>query len=214
LRVEKITDQDGNSLLPLAVTSSTAMVNSVRPMIAWSSSATFSPAPGVTRIKELRAGIALALVEKEKTVSIDLTKDPVPIDGPRGKITVEPIAAANGNMMLRISPATAADNAPAASAVTRSVYVTIRVFDKDDKVVQTILTTLGGVTQIGMAVQAAAGQPTKVEISWPEKTRDMVLPVELRDIDVPAPVPVLQPIVRPLPAVVPVPPIKPLVLPD
>jgi hypothetical protein len=164
----------------------------------------------------LRAGIALSILDKEKTVSFDLTKEAAPIDGSRGKITVTQIPAANGITMLRISSA-AADNPPVAAAVAavaRPLYVTIRVFDKDGKVVANTLASLSNVPQIGMSVQAAAGPPTKVEIAWPEKTRDVVLPVELKDIDVPAPVPVVQPIVRPLPAVVPVPPIKPLVLPN
>ena len=213
LRLEKITDQDGNSLLPLVLTNSTAMINSIRPMIAWSSYATLNAAPTVTRIKELRASIALSLLEKETTVAIDLSKEAAPIDGPHGKITVEQIPAANGTFMLRITASTAAANSPPVSTLARSLPLTIRVLDKDGKVLQNTLaiqSTFSGVTQIGMPAQVAAGSPSKVELTWPDKTRDMVLHVELQDIEIPAALPVVQP----LPGVLPIPAIKPLVLPQ
>ena len=211
LRIEKITDQDGNSLLPLVLATSTTMVSSVRPMVAWSSSASLSAAPGVTRIKELRAGIALSLLEKEKTVSIDLTKEAAPIDGPRGQITVALIPGANGTSLLRITcPPTAGANPLPLSGVNRTIPLTIRVFDKDGKGMQSTLASLGTMAKLSISVQAANGPPSKVELTWPEKTRDMVLPVELKDIEVPA----APPGVQIQPGVIPVPAIKALVVPQ
>ena len=203
LRIEKITDQGGNRLLPLVLANSTTMANSLRPTVSWSSSASLSAAPGVSRIKELRAGVALSLLEKEKTVSIDLTKEAAPIDGPRGQITVALIPGANGTSLLRITcPPAAGANPLPLSTVNRTLPLTIRVFDKDGKGMQSALTSLGIMAQLSSSVQAANGPPSKVELTWPEKMRDMVLPVELNDIEVPALVPAVRPIARALPAVV------------
>jgi hypothetical protein len=54
-----------------------------------------------------------------------------------------------------------------------------------------------------------------VELSWPEKIRDIVLPVELKDLEIPVAAarfvqPAQPPIVRPLPPVVPAPAIQAL----
>ncbi len=181
LRIEKITDQDGRSLLPLVLTSATGMSSMARPMMAWTSAATFDVAPGVTRIKEMRASIALSILEKEQTLTIDLTKETGPIDTARGQINI--IKNAAGDMTLRLSPAANAANPPVeAASIVRTKPINIRVLDQDGKVV-TSGSYYGTVT---MTLRTPNGAPSKVELSWPDKTREIVLPVEYTDLEVPA----------------------------
>jgi len=194
LRIEKITDQDGNSLMPLVVSNATTMISSMRPVMSWTSYATLNAAPGLTRIKELRAGMALSLVDKEQTVTLDLTKDVDPVDCARGHFTVDKNAA--GNMTLHVTPSANAVNPPITpvgmSTVARSFPMTIRVLDKDGKQVQASYLSAATFTM------ALAAGSSRVEVIWTEKTRDMVVPVEYKDLEVPAGA-AIPAVMRPLP---------------
>jgi hypothetical protein len=171
LQIEKMTDQDGRNLLPILLPTGSSMVMVARPTSVFSSQATPAPAPGVTRIRELRAKVPFMLMVSEKKMTFDLKQLPEkPIETSRGAMSFE-----RGNsLMLRF------DGAPATAARTP---VTVMV-TQPGGAMTTVSTTTG--TQVNLtAVARLVENGGAITVSWPDELRECAVPVELKDIELP-----------------------------
>jgi hypothetical protein len=180
LHVAKATDQDGASLIPALVASSFPPSSPlIQAASSWASAVTFNAAPGLKSIKELRAAVDLAILENERTVTVDLAKPTAPIETSRGTLTVENAA---GTLIVRfVTPKPDLD--PAAVPVARRVPTTIRLLDQNGQIFATTFTT-GTLINLG---PGGARPPAKVQITWPDSIRTLSLPVELHDLPLPNP---------------------------
>jgi hypothetical protein len=181
-RIAKLVDQDGISILPAVSSSSSVTLSSLsRPASNWTSTISLNPAPGIKTVKELRAAVDIAILEKETSLAIDLTKPVDPIATSRGTLTVENDLATN-RLTVRFAPKPADPFLPGASSP--APYTSYRVINAAGTAVTT---TYSSSTQITLSPNAANGPPAKLEITWPESSRTMTLPVELHDIPAPPP---------------------------
>ena len=147
IRVDKITDQDGRSLLHLVMPSSAAMSALARPSFSWTGIVTMASAPGLTRVKELRGPVVVSLVEHEQVTTLDLTKPGAIAGGPG--VNVEKNAA--GNWVIHLPspvPARWRGRAPrrrwSRQRSPRGPAVSMRILDKDGTTIST-LTASGAV---------------------------------------------------------------------
>ena len=186
LHLDKLTDQNGHNLLPLLASSSTSMSNPTRPVISWTSRASLNAADGVRRLAELRGAAAVALLEKERTIVFDLTKPHIPpVSTERGLLSVE--QDANGAWTFRSQPD--GDGPPvAAVAGTPPGTTVIRQLDANGSTISTSYVSVSSGSPLTLSLaRGAAAPPAKVEVTWPEKTRDYVLPFNLKDVELAAP---------------------------
>lgn len=175
LRIDKLTDQDGKSLMPAVVPDAGNMNSSIRPVVGWTSAAQLTASPGLQRIKQLHASILLRVLEQEQTVTLDLSKDIAPLQISRGTLSVERQPGADP--ILHLDPP-ASNVAPAIASGSPQQFLTIRTFDSAGKPMGTSLTAGARVTIILRGVGATG----RVELSWPDKTRNVTLPVEWSDL--------------------------------
>ena len=139
------------------------------------------PAPGVTAIKEFRGSMVVSVMEKEESVSLDLSKEVTPIETSRGTFAV--IKNGIGGMTILHLDAAGSAGASSGSDMQRR-YLTVRFLDADGKDLDTAQTMMD--QTFNLQINARASQ---VKVSWPGKVRDVVIPVEGKDLPVPPPAP-------------------------
>lgn len=188
LTIDALTDQNGKNILPRVLPSDRRMTFPRRAEHYWYSGATLSyppdiSRPDITRIAELRGHVTLSLLEKERILTLDLTKDVAPIDTPSGRITVEKKLA--GHFLFHFTPAAPpanAANSPAPADYGLGKFM--RVMDRDGNELHKAFAVGSQITLIAYAHQ---GAPAKAEFFWPEKSRALTLPVTFQDLELPAP---------------------------
>ena len=134
----------------------------------------------MTKISAFRAKASFSVLTSEKQIVLDFANLPnKPIETSRGDLTVEQ-AGAGGNVMLRFLPVAGANGA----VINRPLPMMMMLMTKDGRTVSTTTTT-GAQLGISGAAITAAGDGAKATLSWVESARDCVLPIELKDIEVP-----------------------------
>ncbi len=150
-------------------------------------SATFAQDAKVKAIRELRGSVAVTVAESEDFVRIDLTKEPKPVTTPWGRFTVE-WGGAN-DLTVTAEPARGVD-APGGTT-TGAAYASRLVLCVLDKGGNAIVGGWGMVTTtsripLNTPRAAAMGPAAVLEIGIPGKTREVRLPVLVKDLEVPA----------------------------
>ena len=190
MRLDKLIDSEGRNLMPLVISTGNSLATPSRPVGSFSSSATLTAAPGVKGIRELRASIPMSILESERTYIIDLNKpDNAAIDSPRGKITVE--KNARGEPVLKIA-SPSAPGSPSTSVSLGSV-LSVRVLDKSGAQFRSISTTASEIALPPLSTAPARGgegppvvrEAATAEITMTEKVREFILPVELKNFELP-----------------------------
>jgi len=191
LRITKLTDGAGESLLAQVAAQPDTMNGSSIPTCSFASPASVSQAPGLTQIGELRGSVKLMLVVSEKTMERDLTKDSIePIEIPNGKMS----ATLNADTK-RVQLSLLAPDGPNAIMPTSlpATPLVVQLLDDQGKVVATSMTSARPGSTVTMPLPANA-TVSKVRVTFTEKTREMTLPVEWKKIDVSAVLPVQTPV--------------------
>jgi hypothetical protein len=185
VKVDVILDQDGNSLLPRIARIENVMTSPARKSSIWPGGTILRATPGITRIKLLQGSMAVTLVEHEQTARVDLNK-PEELHQPPLQVDVS-----NGELKMLMPATSMLAGVPAASETGNDVrdnerkerIVVFRIVDKGGNALRTeamvrTWTGEGATVQTGLPKDAAA-----VEQTWPDKVRTIVVPVELRDVD-------------------------------
>jgi hypothetical protein len=150
--------------------------------------ARFAPELGVTAIKELRGSLAVEVAESEHFVNIDLTKELKPLVTPWGTITVE--KAANNDLTVNLEPV-ARTNAPAdpTTGSNAAANLALRVLDDLGNEVIAPRRTMTTTTRLSLKPPFGwdARPPAVLEIGIPWNTREVRLPVVVKDLAVPPP---------------------------
>ncbi len=197
LQVEKAIIQDGSEILAIlprealpnaarGVRTTGRMVATGMPDLVVHCSATFAQAASVKAVKELRGSVTVTVAESEHFVNIDLTKELKPVVTPWGKFTVE--KAFNGDLTVSMASAGGAD--AAGGTATEPGYparLVLRVLDDQGNTIVPAWSTITATTRVPVDTPIAArGRPAAaLEIAVPGKTREVRLPVVVKDLEVP-----------------------------
>jgi hypothetical protein len=189
LRVEKAIDQDGRAMVEVPPESK-GMGLPQGAVSKIECRATFAQDPQVKVIRELRGKAIVEVLESEDVATIDLTNaQHEPLATAWGRFTLE--TAANGGFTLRLAPAAAAPGtagrAPEPATAAGAPMPVVRlIYDTGDT---TQLIAAGSRSwNITRRMGTSLGPRTAamLEIVLSQKTREVALPVVIRDLDVAA----------------------------
>jgi hypothetical protein len=171
LQVEKAIDQEGRAI---GVNPPSPAMYSSGTGATWSMNCTvtFAPRAGVKAIKELRGSVRVEVLDNQDMRTLDLTKEQKePLVTVAGTFRLE--KAANGDLTVKWEPsAEGAANPPS-----------MRVYGDEGG---QSLSTSPGTRSWSIPAGNVPGRAATVEIMVSRKARKAVLPVVLRDVEVPA----------------------------
>jgi hypothetical protein len=181
IRVSKLVSSTGENLLRLVTDAQPTISNFPTPTAGGTVTASIGGVQNLTRIAELQGTLRLKIVEHRRIISFDLTKEKQEaVD--TGEANFAIVREATGRIVLQTRGPSGSD-VPISSLPS----VAILVRDKQGIVVRTVRargSTIALSTPArGVAPPAEVGS---VEVSYVEKAREYVLPLVLKDIELPA----------------------------
>jgi hypothetical protein len=178
--IEKLTDQNGANIAA-GILSTASIGTLARPVSVFSTMMSLSPIPGVTSISQMRGTISVAVLQSERKIAIDLNHLPEkPIETARGPLTFESV---NGSVVLTLGDQSAAPIPAAVGAPRPMLTITAR---NADGTASASSTTSATSINLSTMIRALGANPT-VEISFVESAREYTLPIDIKDIPLPAP---------------------------
>jgi len=195
--IDTMKDQDGRDILPLLIAVDPGIRPSLSgPHVPWSDQLRFNAVPGLKRLDTFKVSYAVSLFSGEAGKKVELQKGMTKsVDTPRGRVVLE--EAADGKITLKL-PAGDGKSVPNPGAGHPVPYQNTLAGPAVSGVIVRLppmLNANGAVSHPQMNVGLMRGEERtldrgpevkEAEVTWMEKTRQLTLPIEYKNLEVPA----------------------------